>query len=508
MSGRHHHHFLCIVVVASVVAGTSVAEDAAPPTANDQIARLEALLDAQQQKIDALEQQVAAAQQADVSAARVEELKKQIREVLSEQEFRESLMPSTLQAGYDKGFFIKSSDEKFLFRFNGQLQFRYTYYNVGSRNRYLSPRFERPDRSGFDIARARFRFSGHVYDKKLTYLLEFDSSATGGYDTRLLYGYANYKFVDEFQFRAGIFRLASTRADFASTSTMQFPEYPMMNSVFGLMNGAGVRLWGKLFQGKGEYYLDIVNSFGTAATQTITTDETLYAQGHDNNPGIIFRTVWALLEGTCQYPDGEPFWSQPTDMEIHTTPALNVGFHYAFNEDWHDGTLRYPYPRRVFFQDGGFGLTSSEGTQMHQFGIDSGFKWQGFSATAEYVLRLVDIRSADGPPYTPLFLLTGDGSTNAQHGGYLQMGYFLPIPGWERKLEVVGRVGGVSTASGGSEGVWDYGGGFNYYIVGHCVKLQTDVTKIYEAPVSSGTYSLANVNDNALIWRVQLQVAF
>ena len=40
------------------------------------------------------------------------------------------------------------------------------------------------------------------------------------------------------------------------------------------------------------------------------------------------------------------------------------------------------------------------------------------------------------------------------------------------------------------------------------VKLQTDVTKIYEVPIRSSTASMANVNDDALVWRIQLQVAF
>ena len=85
------------------------AEDSPPRGDEPKMARLEALLDAQQKKIDALEQQVAAQGQADMNGARIEEMRKQIREVLSEREFRESLMPSTVQAGYDKGFFIRST---------------------------------------------------------------------------------------------------------------------------------------------------------------------------------------------------------------------------------------------------------------------------------------------------------------------------------------------------------------------------------------------------------------
>ena len=61
---------------------------------------------------------------------------------------------------------------------------------------------------------------------------------------------------------------------------------------------------------------------------------------------------------------------------------------------------------------------------------------------------------------------------------------------------------------GGTEGSWEYAGGLNYYIQGDNVKLQTDLTRIYEAPISNNYSSLANVNDDVLVWRVQLQVAF
>ena len=136
----------------------------------------------------------------------------------------------------------------------------------------------------------------------------------------------NYRFCDAFQFKAGIFRLASTRADFGSTATMPFVEYPMENLAFGLGRGLGVRFWGKLLEGKGYYWLDIVNrTNGTG--RTITNDEDLYGIGHDNNPAIVFRTLWAILGGTCQHPEDEGTFESPCDLAIHDTPALNVGFH-------------------------------------------------------------------------------------------------------------------------------------------------------------------------------------
>lgn len=476
---------------------------------SDDAVRLRALLDEQQKRISALEQRLSSAEQQDVNQARIELMRQQIREILRDEEFRESLMPSTLQAGYDKGFFIRSSDEKFLLKFNANLQFRWTYSHARRENRYLAPGYRRTDRSGFDIARFRLRFGGHVYTKDLTYVLEFDTSSPSGYDTRLFYAYVNYRLADELQFRAGTFRLASTRADVGSTSLLQMVDWPIMNSVFGLGNGTGVRIWGQLFKKRFEYFLDVVNTLGDPSTRTITTDEDYSAFSHDANPAIVARAVWHALVGECPTPmDDASHFDMLCDMEGHTSPALDLGFHYAFSEDWQDGTLRIPFPRRTFFREGGFGLTGSEGLQIHQFGVDGAFKYMGFSLTAEYVMRILDVRNADRPPLTPLFQLTGDSSTNAQHGGYVQAGYFLPIPGMEKKLELVGRIGGVSALSNGAEGTWDYGGGVNYYIDGHRVKLQMDVTKVSEAPISGATYGLANVNDDSLVWRVQLQVSF
>lgn len=509
MAGRRRNVALSLLFLMACSTGPVLAQEEAHADANE-LDRLRALLDAQQARLATLEQQLTAQQHPDVERMRIDEMRKQIREILSETEFRESLMPSTVQAGYDKGFYIRSTDDKFLLKISGMMQFRYTYYGTHRDNRYLAPGLNRSrSRSGFDMQRTRLRLAGHVYSKDLTYLLEFDMNPSTSYDTRLFYAYVNYRIADEFQIRAGQFRMASTRADYASTATMQFVDYPMMNAVFGLGNGLGVQLWGRLLEGRGEYYLQVVNALSNAGRATITTDETRATAGHDNNPAIVFRTVWQLLQGSCMHPDDADHFTAPCDLGYHTSPALNMGFHYAFAEDYDTGHLRIPFPQRSFFRRGGFGLTNSKGLQIHQFGTDIGFKYRGFSLMGEYVMRLLDVRAGDSAPFAPLYQLTGDGSTNAQHGGYLQAGYLLPLEGaLARKIEIVGRVGGLAAVSGGSEGTWDYGAGINYYIKGHKVKLQADVTKIYEAPTTASSYSLANVNDDALIWRIQLQVAF
>jgi phosphate-selective porin OprO/OprP len=493
------------VLAAMTVAQEPAAPDARRASEEDRLARLEALLEAQDQRLNALRDQLAASSQADLNAARVDQLRQQIREILNEREFRESLMPSVVQAGYDSGFYIRSSDDKFRLNINGLFQFRWTYYATREQNHYLSPGLRRTDRSGFDLQRLRIRFSGNAYSPDLTYALELEQDAPDTYDTVLSEAWVNYRFADLFQFKAGYIRPATTRMQLVDNSAMQFVDRAMVDAVFGAGYATGVRLWGVGFHQRWEYYLDVLNAIANgenaALGATITTDENRQL---DNNPAIAFRTVWHALGDN----PGVDF-AEDADLAYHTRPALDFGAHYLFNQDNGDlNTTTIPFPRARSYLPGGFGNTTSNGLQINQFGLDAAFKYRGFSLTGEYILRILDVTSAAHRPYTPLFLLTGDAATDAQHGAYVQAGYFLPIPGLEHKLEVVGRVGGISTLEGRQQGTWEYAGGLNYYIQGNKVKLQTDVTKVSEVPLPAPYSSLANVNDDALVFRAQLQVAF
>ncbi len=353
--------------------------------------------------------------------------------------------------------------------------------------------------------RLRLRFSGNVYDSNLTYAVELEQDSPDAYNTILSEAWVNYRFMDEIQFKAGYFRPATTRMQMMDNGGMQFADRPMVDATFGAGYAMGARLWGAAFKKRVEYYLDVLNAIADgevgATGRVITNDED---RELDNNPALAFRAIWHLLSED----PGNDFLEE-ADLQRHGSPALDLGFHYLFNDDDYDlATTRVPFPWGRHVGPGGFALTNSNGLQIHQFGFDTAFKYMGFSLTGEYILRLLDVRDTGLTAPTQLWRFTGDDSTTAQHGGYVQAGYFLPIPGLEKKLELVGRVGGISALSGGAEGAWEYAGGVNYYIRGNKVKLQADVTKTTEAPISAPYSSLANVNDDALTFRVQLQVAF
>ena len=348
--------------------------------------------------------------------------------------------------------------------------------------------------------RVRLMFSGHAYTPDLTYLIKLHADSPAAYDVQIMYAFLNYRFIDEFQVKAGVFQLVGTRAGFNSSANMQFVEYPVTEAVFGTGTGVGVRFWGQLYDKKLEYFLDVVNSINGTGNRTITADPAEM----DNNPAIAFRAVWHA----CGDVPTRDFVSW-ADIEHKTMPCVDLGFNYVFNDDDGDtATTRIPFVRNTP-TGGAFGLTSTNGVQVNHFGLDAAFKYQGFSLSGEYMLRLLDVRRGGRTPFAPLWQLTADDATTAMHGGYVQAGYFLPIPGHEKKIEAVARVGGITTNAGpgGAEGTWVYAAGLNYYFQGNKVKLQTDVTRVDEVPTSANSW-LANVNDGALIWRVQLQVAF
>lgn len=467
-----------------------------------QIERLQAQLESQEQRLDALQRQVSSSSAQEADAARTDVMRQQIRSILGESEFRESLMSSTMMAGYDGGFFIRSSDDKFKLVINGLLQFRWQHYATRADNRWLNWRAQRNDRTGFDVQRLRLGIGGHAYDPALTYFIELEADSADGYSFVLGEGWVNYSFSEAFNVKAGLFKAASTRANLIGNGAMQFVDRPLFDAVYGLGFGIGVRLWGQLFDGSLDYYVDVLNSIASgedfATGRTITNDPAEL----DGNPALVFRAVWHAMGEAGDFAD-------EADLRDNGGPALDIGFHYAFNEDESDAlTTRIPFPRPRAFGGGGFGLTSTNGLQINQFGFDAAFKCHGFSVTGEYALRIVDPRRAYRTPFTPWWRLTGDDSTTVQHGAYVQAGYFLPIPGLENQIEAVFRVGGISALAESREGTWEYAAGVNYYIDGNNVKLQADMLKISEAPISNPYTGIANVNDDVLLFRVQLQLAF
>src|ERR1051325_5869414 len=91
-----------------------------PPSdaAEARLRRLQAQFEASSRRLDELQKRAQLVSADGVKPDRTEAIKQQIREVLSEREFRESLMPAVTTAGYKDGFYIHSSDDLFSMKIN------------------------------------------------------------------------------------------------------------------------------------------------------------------------------------------------------------------------------------------------------------------------------------------------------------------------------------------------------------------------------------------------------
>jgi len=469
----------------------------------DKVDRLEALVEQQDarirhqdEKIESLQNRLTAADGA-FDEARVDQIKKLVRDVIADSEFRESLFPDQVQVGYDKGFYIRSADEQFLMKINGLLAMRYTYYNDQSRNRWAAPRQRYSDRSGMEVERLRLGFSGHLWGPDLTYRIEVDADTDDEHTWENQYAWVAYRFADELRVMVGLFKVPFGRQETESSTRQMFVDRGMANEVFNLDRSLGVMVYGSLLDKKLDYQVSLTNGWSNANDRFGRSD---LVRELDQNPALAARLVYHALG---KYGKGE------SDLSYHEDPAMDVGLSFAYVDDNGDAStpaLLYAVPD--FFRDGvgGFGVTNTNGTNITQFGADAGFKWRGLAVTGEYWLRIVDVSNGSFGHrlVAPYYVMTGSNETSHYQGAQVQVGYFI-IP---KKLEAAARVGAVWDVGPGSEGVWEYAAGMNYYFQGHNCKLQADVTKINELPVRSSSANFTDVNDDVTMFRVQLQVAF
>jgi len=472
--------------------GGVVLASASQGVVQDRMARLEALVAEQQEKIEALQTRKAES----LDAARVDQVKELVQEVMRDSEFRESLFPDTVQVGYDKGFYLRSADEQFLLKINAAMQIRYTYYNDQNRNRSVTPRQRYSDRSGVELERVYVGFSGHLFGPDLTYkiLVESHSDLANRWQNYL--AYVNYRFADELNVMAGLFKPPFGLQELTSDLLQMFADRSMANELFNLDRSAGVQVWGDVLDKKLTYKVALTNGWNNEAGRFGQSDP---VRELDQNPAITGRVVWHAMG---KVGPGE------SDLQYHEDPALDVGLSAGYmddNGDVGDPGILYAIPD--LFRDGvgGFGFTNMRGTDVLQLGADAHFKYRGLAATWEYWLRVVDVTDTNllglAAPY---FVATGDDSTFHQQAMQLQVGYFI-IP---KKLEAVTRVGAVWDIGPGGEGVWEYAGGVNYYFQGQNCKLTADVTKINELAVRSVMGNYIDLNDDLTMFRVQLQVMF
>lgn len=154
-----------------------------------------------------LESTVAQLQPSDqtwLTEARAGQIRSLVEEVLADADQRVSLQSAGLTAGWDKGFFLASPDGNFRLNVGALLQVRWIY------NQQDDSPTGNDSQSGFENARTRLDFGGHIFDPSWIYLVQGQFGNDGG-DFELLDAWAGKKLSENWIVLAGQFKVPVVR---------------------------------------------------------------------------------------------------------------------------------------------------------------------------------------------------------------------------------------------------------------------------------------------------------
>ena len=343
---------------------------------------------------------------------------------------------------YDKGFFIRSKDGRYSLTLNGFLQARYTL---------TAPDAGR-SRNNFDVALAHLAFSGNVFDPKVKYFFQYETTTLGNSNrSTLLDWWMQYSHSPYLRAQAGRFLLPYSRQFYAHPGRLLFPDLSEADYAFNLHRAIGLYISGKV--GRLSYHALATNSI-----------RALDASGQQNAGAEV---AW---QGRLEYDILDPYGYLESSPTPALDPQLSLGIAAAFN----------PVDQASRFQN------VMSGDRTTNVTIDGGFRYQGLSVQAAGYYRRNNLDALN--------------EIGHDWGYYGQIGYYLTD-----KLELAGRVSGVDFQVANNPrtagDMREYTGGLNYYLYGHGVKLQVDYSFLDGDPFVGKSTSADRL-------RVQTQILF
>jgi hypothetical protein len=329
----------------------------------------------------------------------------------------------------------------------------------------------------FLVRRARLKFDGFAYSPKLEYKLELGlsnrdisgaSQFTSNAPRYILDAVVKWNFYKNFVLWFGQTKLPGNIERVISSGDLQQVDRSLLNSRFNIDRDIGFQLRHH-FQLSDKFLVREIFAVSQGEGRNITIG---------NLGGHQYTTRIELL------PFGE-FLSKGdykgSDLSRETTPKLMLAATYDSNQN---AVKTRSNLGAYMFNDTGF-----YETDINTLFVDAMFKYNGFSLMGEYAHRTAKdplAKNSDGS-------LTGD-EVQVGDGLNLQTGYLF-----QNNWEVSGRYTNIKLdeAVTGQNPRNQYTVGLSKYIVGHKLKVQTDLSYL---SVDGGT-------DN-LMYRLQLDVHF
>jgi hypothetical protein len=380
---------------------------------------------------------------------RTDEIRSIVHDVLADADTRASLLGSGMTSGYDNGFHIGSADGNFSLRLNGQLQTRWIYnYRSGPGDSH---------RSGFENARTKLWFSGHIVNPQWEYMVEFDFARATGTAT-LLDAYIGYDYGNGFSVRAGQMKMPFMGENLIDSRYQQAVERSLVASSFGGARAGraqGIAL---------EFEQDMFRLTG------------MWSEGMNvvNSPWNAFTTEWALTGRAEILAAGT--WDQFDDFRSmageETGVKIGVAAHWQHTE---------------------YGILGSTKTEVFGLTADVNAKFGGFNLFGSFVWMHNDIK----------------GGGSADPWGFTVQGGYNFTDEWEGFVRYE-WTDFDTAASDLSILTW----GVNHYFAGHNAKATVDMGYSFNTlPFITGNnragYRVdSGTNDGQFVIRTQLQLAF
>ncbi|MEI6950623.1 porin [Paraflavisolibacter sp. H34] len=302
------------------------------------------------------------------------------------------------------------------------------------------------------VRRARLKFDGFAFTPKLEYKIELALSnrdngsvmPQGGNAANIvLDAVVKYQASKNTELWFGQTKLPGNRERVNSSSSLQFVDRSLVNSLYNLDRDIGLQLHHQFHVGPVVVKDKYAVSLGQGRNITVA----------DTGGFSYTGRVEVLPFGEFSHK-GDYFES---DLEREATPRLSLAAGYSYN----DGAVR---------KGGELGAFLGESRDLKTFFADLFWKYRGWSVASEYMKK----QAADGSALTAkphVFFETGSGFN-------VQSGYLFP-----NNFELAGRYTEVTPSrairQAGEEGpVREYTLGLSKYFVGHSLKVQSDVSHI------------------------------
>lgn len=372
---------------------------------------------------------------------------------------------------FGKGLYVMAKDSsmdlKFGMRFQTLFEATQTLTDSG-----FADDFE----SQFLTRRFRLKFDGYVYKPTLVYKVEMcfsnkdiglgksgsENSNFNAASNIVLDAVIKWKVAQHTELWFGQTKLPGNRERVISSQQLQLVDRSIVNGRFNIDRDLGIHLYQGFGIGNMQFKAGVAITMGEGRNITSGNDD-----------GFCYTARFEFLP-LGSFTDKGDYFS--ADLAREEKPKLAFGFTFDYNDD-------------AIRSGGQLGSFLAESRDLQSIHADMMFKWHGFSLMAEFCQR-----STDNP------LVSYDSTANKYYAFYtgnglnVQAGYLF-----KNNFEIAARYSSNTPVAGiGQKAESQYTFGVSKYIVGHNLKIQSDLS----------AFQQEGSDNMELMYRFQVELAF